>query len=76
MVVVVGLTLKLLPVPTSVPPQEPVYHAIVSLVPPPPPDSERLLEPPVQTVLGVAVADVGLAEGVQHGLVTPSSTLL
>jgi hypothetical protein len=62
MVVVVGLTLKLLPVPTNVPPQEAVYQAMVSSSPPPPPTSERVLEPPLQIVLGVAVADDGSAD--------------
>ena len=62
MVVVVGLTLKLLPVPTRVPPHDPEYQTMVSLSPPPPPTSERLLEPPVQMVVGVAVAEVGSAD--------------
>ena len=59
---VVGLTLRLLPVPTAVPPQEPVYQWIVSPVPPPPPLSVSVVDCPLQIVVELAVAEVGFVD--------------
>jgi len=61
-VVIVGLTDKLFPVPTDVPPHEPVYQCITVPVPPPPPISEREVLPPLHIVVDVAVAEVGLLD--------------
>jgi hypothetical protein len=61
-VVVVGLTIKLLPVPANVPPQDPVYHFITSTVPPPPPFSVMVELCPLQIVEGTADAEVGSAD--------------
>ena len=59
MVVVVGLTERPFPVPAEVPPQEAVYHFIVSPVPLPPPLSVRVVLPPLQIVAEPAEAEVG-----------------
>ena len=59
MVVVAGLTERLLPLPTKVPPQASVYHLITSLVPPPPPFNVRMALCPLQIVVEEAVAEVG-----------------
>jgi len=58
-VVAVGLTDKLLPVPTKVPPQVPEYQVITSPVPPPPPFNVRVVLCPLQMVVDAAVAEVG-----------------
>ena len=52
----VGLTLIDVPVPTSVPPQLPVYHAHVL---PDPPEAVNVLLAPEQIAVGLADADVG-----------------
>ena len=52
----VGLTVTDVPVPTSVPPQLPVYHP--QLVPDPP-VAVNVLLPPAQIADGLAEADVG-----------------
>ena len=44
------------------PPHEPEYQWIVSLVPPPPPLSVRTVAPPLQVGFTLAVAEVGSAE--------------
>jgi hypothetical protein len=62
MVVTEGLTERPLPVPTDIPPHEPVYQWITSPVPPPPPFKVRVLFCPLQIVAGEAVAVVGSAE--------------
>ena len=59
MVVAVGLTIKLLPVPAKVPPQDPVYHRITSPVPPPPPLSVKVVLPRLQITVAEAVAETG-----------------
>ena len=57
MVVVVGLTLTLLPVPTLVPPQLPLYHFQLPLVPVLPPFTLNVVLAPTHIVL-VPVIDV------------------
>lgn len=52
-----GLTLRLVPDPTSVPPQLPVYQSIVS---PPPTVADSDEDEPLQIVEGVAVGPVGV----------------
>lgn len=54
-----GLTVMLLPVPTSVAPQEPLYHFQKAPVPREPPFTESVVLPPGVTTEGLAVADVG-----------------
>jgi hypothetical protein len=61
-VVVVGLTGKPFPDPDNVPPQEPAYHTIISPVPPPPPLRVSVVLPPLQIVVKLAVAEVGLVD--------------
>lgn len=58
MVVEVGLTEMEVPVPTKVPPHEPVYHFQEAPVPKEPPTLFKVTEPP-QEGLGLAVALVG-----------------
>ena len=60
--VAAGLTTKPFPVPANVPPQEAVYHFIVSPVPPPPPFSVSVVLPPLQIVAELAEAEVGSAD--------------
>jgi hypothetical protein len=54
--VAAGVTERLLPVPTNVPPHEPVYHPKVVPVPP---VYDSVLLVPLQTVVAVALTDVG-----------------
>ena len=58
-----GVTVNEVPVPASVPPQLPVYHAQVV---PDPPVAVNVLLAPEQIVVGFADADVG-ATGAVHG---------
>ena len=58
-----GLTVTLLPLPTSVPPQEPLYQRTTPPVPTVPPDTVSVVEPPVQIVV-VPVMLVGATESV------------
>ena len=58
MVVDVGVTEMEANVPTSVPPQEPVYHFQAAPTPREPPTLFNVTEPP-QDGLGLAVAPVG-----------------
>ena len=50
MVLVVGETVILLPVPASVPPHEAEYHLAVAPVPALPPTSVKVVLPPLQMV--------------------------
>ena len=50
MVLVEGETVILLPVPATVPPQEPEYHLAVAPVPALPPTRVRVVLPPLQIV--------------------------
>ena len=50
MVLVVGETVILLPIPAGVPPHEPEYHLAVAPVPALPPTSVRVVLPPLQIV--------------------------
>ena len=59
MVVTAGVTENPLPVPTKVPPHEPVYHCITSFAPPPPPLSVKVVLLPIQMGFVAAVAEVG-----------------
>ena len=61
MVVEVGLTDIDAPVPTKVPPQEPVYHFQAAPLPKEPPTLLKVTEPP-QDGLGLAVALVGATD--------------
>lgn len=63
MVLVVGDCVILEPVPTRVPPQEPVYHFHDAPVPKEPPLTVNVVGCP-QVVLGLALAEVGSVEGV------------
>ena len=58
----VGLTDSPLPVPARAPPQEAVYHLIVSPVPPPPPLSVNVVLPPLHIGFTLADAEVGSAD--------------
>ena len=49
----------LAPVPTNVPPQEPLYHFHEAPVPKEPPLTDKLTDVPAVTVDKEAVADVG-----------------
>jgi hypothetical protein len=60
----VGVTLIVLPVPTKVPPQLPEYHLATAPVPALPPVKERLVLEPRVMDAGVAVAEVGVKEGI------------
>ena len=51
-----GVTERLLPVPTRVPPHEPVYHPNVVPVPP---VYDNVVLVPSQTVVAVAATEVG-----------------
>jgi hypothetical protein len=64
----VGLTFNGEPLPTKVPPQEPVYHFQVAFVPNDPPLTLKLVEPPGQKLLLSAEAEVGAVEGIQHAV--------
>ena len=64
----VGFTLNGEPLPTKVPPHEPVYHFQVALVPSDPPLTLKLVDPPGQKLLLVAEADAGAVEGIQHAV--------
>lgn len=55
----VGLTDRLLPVPTNVPPQLEVYQLIVSLSPPPPPIKVRVVLLPSIKLSVPGVMNVG-----------------
>lgn len=50
------------PVPSSVPPHEPLYQVHTAPVPNDPPETLRVAFPPWQIVGELAVADVGAAE--------------
>ena len=52
---VVGLTTRLLPVPTDVPPHDPLYQAIIAPVPIVPPLSVRVTLEPVQIVVELVI---------------------
>lgn len=63
-----GLTFNGEPLPINVPPQEPVYHFHVALVPNEPPLTLKLVEPPGQKLLLSADADAGAVDGIQHAV--------
>ena len=67
-----GLTTSGLPVPTNVPPHEPVYHLTTVPVPPPPPTKVRVDGEPLHTDAGDAVADVGFVDFTTIVLVLPA----
>ena len=62
MVVDVGLTEMLAPVPTCVPPQLPEYHSHDAPVPREPPERLNVVELPLQIVEGLADALVAATE--------------
>lgn len=62
MVVEVGLTVKELPLPTAVPPHEPLYHCQLAPVPKDPPVTDNVVLLPEQMVVAVADAEVGSVE--------------
>ena len=72
----VGFTVRLLPVPTSVPPHDPLYQLAVAPVPADPPVNDRVVAPPEQTVAAVAAADVGAVEAVLTVTVTDAQVVL
>lgn len=57
-----GLTVILAPVPSAVPPQEPVYHCQLAPVPRLPPFTVRVLDVPLQVLLFVMVMPVGAVD--------------
>lgn len=57
---VVGLTERLFPVPTNVPPHDAVYQRITWPVPPPPPFNVKMVFCPLQIFVEDADADKGL----------------
>ena len=61
MVVTDGETGKLFPVPTRVPPHEPVYH--LRVVPLPPVAVSTEVPPGAQIATGLALAEVGATAG-------------
>ena len=63
-----GLTLNGEPLPTKVPPHEPVYHFHEAFVPNEPPLTLKLVDPPGQKLLLVAEADAGAVDGIQHAV--------
>jgi hypothetical protein len=65
---VVGFTLNGEPLPTRVPPQEPVYHFQVAFVPSDPPLTLKLVDPPGQKLSLVAEADAGAVDEIQHAV--------
>ncbi len=69
MVVTVGETVILVPVPVDVPPQEPVNHCATAAVPADPPLTESVVEAPSQMML-VPVIAVGAADKVLTVIVT------
>ena len=64
----VGLTLNGAPLPTNVPPQEPVYHFHEAFVPNDPPLILKLVEPPGQRLSASEDAEEGGVEGMQHAV--------
>lgn len=62
--VVVGLTVKVLPLPSKVPPQDPLYQLYCAPVPNVPPTADKLVVLPEQMVVAVAVALVGAVDNV------------
>ena len=62
-VVEVGFTLIVAPIPASVPPQLPEYHFHCALVPREPPFTESCDGSPAQSVITDADADVAATEG-------------
>jgi len=62
-VVEAGETLKVGPIFTKVPPQEPVYHATTAPVPKLPPVAVNVIFPPLQIVV-VPEMDVGAVDNV------------
>ena len=71
-----GLTEKLLPVPTSVPPHEAVYQFIIHPVPKVPPLIESKLAFPLQITAGNAVAVVGAIDSWFTVTVTEAQAVL
>ncbi len=57
--VVLGVTLRLVPVPAEVPPHVPLYHFHVAPVPSEPPDVLSVLLWPLQSKLVPAIDDAG-----------------
>ena len=60
----------MLPLPTNVPPQEPLYHLRVAPVPAEPPVILKVVELPLQIVVELAEADVGAVDAVLTVTVT------
>ena len=56
--VVLGVTLRLVPVPAEVPPHEPLYHFQLPPVPSEPPDILSVLLWPLHNVVALALTDV------------------
>ena len=72
MVVTIGFTVMVVdvPFPTSAPPQEPVYHTQLALVPKLPLVTVKVEVEPEQISVGFAVATVGASDGVLRVTVT------
>ena len=56
-----GETTILFPVPTAVPPHEPLNHSAIAPIPAVPPDNVKVVLPPLQIVV-VPVIEVGATE--------------
>ncbi len=76
MVVTVGETVMLLPVPAAVPPQEPVNHCATAPVPAVPPDKVKVVDAPAQIVVAVAEIPVGATDGVLTFTVTDAQPVV
>ena len=74
--VVVGLTASELPLPTAVPPQDPLYHWNAAPVPSDPPVTDKVVPLPVQIVPGEAPADAGAVDAVFTVMVTEAQAVV
>jgi hypothetical protein len=73
---VVGLTDKELPLPTAVPPQDPLYHWKLAPVPREPPVTDKVVLLPEQIVVAVAAALAGAVDNVLTVMVTEAQAVL
>ena len=78
MVVTIGFTVMVVdvPLPTSVPPQVPVYHTQLALVPKLPSVTVKVDEAPKQISVGPDVAVVGATDGVLCVTVTVAQVVV
>jgi hypothetical protein len=65
-----------LPLPTAVPPHDPLYHCQLAPVPNEPPVTDKVVALPEHIVVAVAVAPAGAAESVFTVMVTCTQLVL